>query len=109
MAEYVLLLVGRGADPDATDPQTAEFNQRWRDYMAGLGRSGHLRAGAPFERTGKVVGRDGVTDLELKELDIGGYLVVDADSIDEAAELAAGAPHIALGGTTIVRECLPVG
>jgi YCII-related domain len=109
MAQFVLLFVGRTAQPDPTDEQTADYNRQWGEYMGGLAQSGALVAGAPFEGRGKVVGRAGAEDLELKDVDIGGYLVVDVDSIDAAAEIAQGAPHIALGGTTIVRPCLPVG
>jgi hypothetical protein len=108
MATYMLLLVGRGATPDAADPQTAEYNQKWVDYMGGLAQAGQLRGGAPFEPAGKVVGRDGVSDLDLDEVDIGGYVLVEADSLEAAQEIAAGAPHIALGGTTIVRPCIAV-
>ena len=45
----------------------------------------------------------------MAEVDIGGYLIVEAETLDAAAEIARGAPHIALGGTTIVRACLPTG
>jgi hypothetical protein len=109
MATYVLLFVGRTAPADASDPVTADYFQQWSDYMGGLAQSGTLRGGAPFEGSGKTVGRDGVTDLEIKDIDFGGYMVVEADSIDAASEIAKGAPHIALGGTTIVRPCQDVG
>jgi hypothetical protein len=108
MATFMLLFVGRGADPGATDTQTAEFNQKWVEYMAGLAQSGQLRSGAPFEQSGRVVGRDDVSDLELDEVDIGGYVLLEADSLEAAEEIAGQAPHIALGGTTIVRPCIPV-
>jgi hypothetical protein len=108
MAQYILLFVGRVAAPDATDPQTVDYYQQWGEYMAGLAQSGQLRAGAPFEGNGKVVSREGVTDLELDEVDIGGYLLVEADSLEAAQEIAASAPHIALGGTTVVRPCIAV-
>jgi hypothetical protein len=109
MAQFVLLFVGRQSQPDATDPQTADYNRQWGEYMAGLAESGALVSGAPLEGTGKVVSAEGATDLALEDVDIGGYLLVDVDSLDVATEIAAGAPHIALGGTTIVRPCLPVG
>jgi hypothetical protein len=108
MAQYILLFVGRQSAPDATDPETAEYNQKWVEYMAGLAQSGQLRAGAPFEPNGRVVARNGVTDLELEELDIGGYVLVEADSLETAERIASEAPHIALGGTTVVRPCIPV-
>jgi hypothetical protein len=108
MAQYLLLFVGRQATPDATDPQTVDYNRKWVEYMAGLAQSGQRRAGAPFEPNGRVVARNGVTDLELEELDIGGYVLVEADSLETAERIAAEAPHIELGGTTVVRPCVAV-
>jgi hypothetical protein len=107
MTTYLLLFVGRPAAPDATDEQTADYNRRWGEYMAGL--SGRLHGGAPLEPSGKVVAAGGPTDLELADMDVGGYCIVEADSLDAAVKIAGDAPHIALGGTTIVRQCLPVG
>jgi hypothetical protein len=50
-----------------------------------------------------------VSELELRDVDIGGFLVIEADSSAAAEEVAAGAPHIELGGTTIVRPIAPIG
>jgi hypothetical protein len=109
MANYLLLFLGRAAQPDATDDETVDYNRQWGEYMAGLGKNGQLRGGAPLEPAGKVVARDGITDLELGDIDIGGFIVVEADSHEAAEDIAAQAPHIALGGSTIVRECRVVG
>jgi len=108
MAQFMLLLVGRAAQPQATDEQTRDYNARWMEYFGGLARSGTLRAGAPFADTGKVVQRNAVSDVQLDQVDIGGFLLIEADSVETAAEIAAGAPHIALGGSVIVRPCLSV-
>jgi hypothetical protein len=109
MATYLLLFLGRAAAPDATDEQTVDYNRQWGEYMAGLAQSGQLRGGAPLEASGKVVAKDDVADLELADVDIGGFLVVEVDSREAAEELARSAPHIALGGSTIVRRCMPTG
>jgi hypothetical protein len=52
------------------------------------------------------VDRDGVTDVELDRVDIGGYALMSADSIDSATAMAATAPHTKLGGSTLVRPVL---
>jgi hypothetical protein len=108
MGQYMLLLVGRGAQPRATDEQTRNYNARWMEYMGGLARSGVLRAGAPFAATGQVVRRGAVSDAELGEVDIGGFMLIEAESAEAAAQVAEQAPHIALGGSVIVRPCLEV-
>jgi len=108
MAQFMLLLVGRAAQPQATDDQTRNYNPRWMEYFGGLARSGNLRAGAPFADTGKIVQQDAVSDVQPDQVDIGGFLLIEADSVETAAQIAAGAPHIALGGSVIVRPCLDV-
>jgi hypothetical protein len=108
MAQFMLLLIGRAAQPQATDAETRDYNARWAEYFGGLARSGALHAGAPFNDTGKIVQRDAVSDVELDQVDIGGFLLIEADSVQAAAQIAAGAPHIALGGSVIVRPCLEV-
>ena len=108
MGQYVLLLVGRGAQPQATDAETRNYNARWMEYFGGLARSGVLRAGAPFAAEGKVVQRDTVSDAEIRDVDLGGFLLIEAESAETAAQIAGQAPHIALGGSVIVRPCLEV-
>ena len=41
-------------------------------------------------------------------IDIGGFLLIEAESAEAAVQIAEQAPHIALGGSVIVRPCLEV-
>ena len=110
MPKFMLLFQGRAAaDPGASDAQTQDYNRRWGDYMAGLARDGKLESGAPLVPSGKVLKGESVSELELAEFDIGGYMLIEADSIDEAVEIALRAPHVELGGGTIVRPCVELG
>jgi hypothetical protein len=56
---------------------------------------------------GKLVTHEGVSDgpfVEAKEL-IGGFMVVEADSLDEAIEIARGCPGLVSPGSGVwVRE-----
>lgn len=106
MPSFLFLTVGQTADLDATDAETAAYNEKWAAWINDLGSRGALEAGAPLEWSGKVVGKRGVTELTLQEPDVGGFLVVEADSLDQALTIAASAPHIPIGGTTIVRPCV---
>src|SRR5260370_33890738 len=56
-------------------------------------RSGVLRAGAPFAAAGQVVQRGTVSDVELREVDIGGFLLIEAESAEAAARIAEEAPN----------------
>jgi hypothetical protein len=109
MPQFMLLLVGRAASPQARDAETQTYNARWQEHFSELTRSGALRAGAPFAPGGKLVGEQSVSELDLGDVDIGGFLLIDTESIDTAVALARRAPHIALGGSTIVRPCEHIG
>ena len=109
METFLLLFVGRTAQPDAEDPVTQDYNPQWGAYMGGLAQQGVLKGGAPLAPAGLTVGRDGTEPFAVDDIDVGGYLIVEAESLEAAAALAQGAPHIALGGTTIVRAALPTG
>jgi len=106
---YMLLFVGLAAAPEASDEQTTDYNRRWGEWMGGLASRNALVAGAPFQANGKVVSTDSVSELELERVDIGGFALIDVGDDAEAIESARSAPHMALGGTTIVRRVIAVG
>lgn len=101
MADYLLIYEGGDhAWMDRSPEEVQAGMQAWGAWFQELERSGHLRnAGAALRPGGAVLSvRDGSiqTDSalpEVKEL-IGGFSVVAADSIEEAAELAKGAPFL---------------
>jgi len=105
---YMLLFLGLGATPEATDAQTVDYNRRWTAWMGDLAARGALIAAGPFQPTGTVVSRDGVEDLELAPMDINAFAVIEADSDAAAHEIAGSTPHIELGGKTIVRPLIPL-
>ena len=82
--------------------------QKWVDWKAGLEKNGHIVSfGERLAVTGKVVrGKSKtVTDgpfAEVKDI-IQGYLVVQAESIDQAAQLASGCPVLDFDGTVEIR------
>lgn len=99
------LFLFKGLDGSA-QPITESYGKKWVDYMAQLTQGGHLEAGSPLESAGKVVvGKDQVSDFQGDKVDIYGYMLIKASSLEEAVKLSQQAPHMALGGTTIVRTC----
>ena len=69
-------------------------------WLGGLAASGAPPAGRPLDVGGKDVRRDAITDVPAEHVGIGGYLVINAESLEEAARIAQGSPHIALRGRT---------
>ena len=76
--------------------------------MAGLTRQGILVSGLPFTESGKVVSRNGVAEFHKGADDYSGYAILDVSSEQDAAEIAATAPHIVFGGITLVRPCIGI-
>jgi hypothetical protein len=80
-------------------------NQAWFERLTAQGKA---KPGRALERTGAIVsGRNGrfVTDgpfAESKEA-IGGYLVLDVETIEEAIAIAQSSPGLAYGGSIEVR------
>jgi len=114
MSEYVFLYRStQEAHKEAMgSPERAQQSmKKWRAWMDDLTEKGHLKnLGQPLERVGKVVGgtRKTVTDgpySETKDI-IGGYSIVEAKDIDQAAKLASGCPVLEGGGSVEVRPVM---
>ncbi len=101
MAKYVLLYSG-GAAP-ATQAERDKANQAWGAWFGRLGKA-VVDAGNPFSEKVKSVAtggrvKDGTTGERAS-----GYSIVEAGSVDEAAELAKGCPVLTSGGEITVYE-----
>jgi hypothetical protein len=106
MAEFLLLFVGPGAPERFEDDVTRAYAGEWAAWMSELAGHGHLVAGGALQPSAQRVDRDGVTDVKLDRVDVGGYALISADSMELATALAATAPHTKLGGSTIVRPVM---
>ena len=114
MSEFVYLYrMADAARQEAmgTPERAQQSMQRWMIWMRDLEAKGHLKdRGQPLERVGKIVRgpEPSVTDgpfIEAKDL-VGGFSIVEAESIERATELAAGCPILAGGGTVEVRPVM---
>ena len=84
------------------------MTKKWMDWIGNIAAQNKLAdRGNRLETDGRVI-RPGsiVTDgpyCEIKE-SLGGYIVVKAESLDAAAEIAKGCPVYSIGGSVEVRE-----
>ena len=110
---YMLLIYSEEAQPDAAPGATPEIPPAWLEYTDWLLKKGYHSAGeqlAGSSAATTVRVRDGkrlVTDgpfTETKEV-LGGYYLLDCDSLDEALEAAARCPG-ALYGSIEVRPII---
>ncbi len=108
MSEFLYLY--RGGQRGRTPEQSQQIMQKWLNWMKDLTASGNLKdPGQPLEGEGKVVnGKGTVTDgpfAEAKDL-VGGFTLIEADTIARAAELARGCPILEVGGSVEVRPIM---
>jgi hypothetical protein len=81
---------------------------QWRAWFKEMTDRGQLKSiGQPLERVGAVVAgkKKTVTDgpfTEIKDV-IGGFSIVEAKNLDQAAQIASGCPILEVGGSVEVR------
>jgi hypothetical protein len=109
MSEFVYLYRG-GRRPESPAGAEKEL-QKWVAWLDDLVGKGHIKdRGQPLDPAGKVV-RDragSVTDgpyAESKDI-VGGFTIVEATDLVQAAELAKGCPTFENGGFVEVRPVM---
>jgi len=82
--------------------------EKWMAWFKELGANGHLKnPGHPLQAAGKVVNGNKklVTDgpfAETKDV-VGGFTLIEARDLEEAAEISKGCPILDVGGSVEVR------
>jgi hypothetical protein len=105
MDEYILIFRHEDGMKVASPDQIQVWMKQTMDWIGGIAAQNKFVAGngLPFD-TSRVVHHKGVVTNgpfgEIKET-IGGYIVVKADSIDEAVEFAKGSPVLQGDGNTV--------
>ena len=110
MAQF-LYLIRNGEQSPSSPEKMQQQMQRWVAWMKELGDKGHLKdPGQPIEASGKLVrgkGKKTITDGPYAEKDlVGGYMIVEAESLAHAAELSSGCPIFEAGGAVEVRPVM---
>lgn len=85
-------------------PETREAGMKeWQEWMSKHGDS-FADEGGPVGKPKKVT-KAGASDARN---DIGGYSIIEADSIDEAAEMVADSPHLKGMGESASIEVMEI-
>lgn len=105
MANYVLLYSGGGM-PE-TEAEQAAVLQAWGAWYGGLG-SALVDGGNPFTPNAKSIASDGTVSEGPVGTMASGYTIVQANSLDEAVEMAKGCPVVQSGGQITVYETFQV-
>lgn len=113
----MLMLFDNPADYAGLTPAQMEAVVReYNEWAQKMGREGRLCGGEKLmDEGGRVLvrGKSGpkVTDgpfSEAKEV-LGGYFMINAESYDEAVEIAMSCPHVKYGASTHVRQVENMG
>ena len=94
MASFIFIYRA-GSDPVPAD-RIEENRAAWRDWNVALGEDYGIRTAA-----GKLVTSAGVTDADGV---VRGASMVEFASMEDAVDVAKGAPNLAFGGTVEVLE-----
>jgi hypothetical protein len=107
-SEYLLLFRGSGWDRSLSPAELQKTMAAFVGWSERLSANGTMKAGQPLLEDARIVsGRNGriVADgpfAESKEA-IGGYFIVNADSFEDALEIAQGCPTLEYGTVVEVR------
>jgi len=109
-SDYLLLFRGPDWDKNLSQGEAEQVLERMMSWFEGLQQQGVVKGGQPLGREGKLVSgkRRVVADgpfAESKEA-IGGYLVVQVKSMDEAVMMARACPTLDYGIDIEVRPVL---
>lgn len=82
-----------------------ESSAAWSAWMGRLVKAKRLDTGYPLDAHGKRVNPEGTHDHHFADDTEGGFVVIKAKSLDEAAAIAGSSPIIKNGGYVLVRPC----
>ena len=112
MNEFLLIFRSPAMTDFQPSPEQIQASiKKWQDWIGGIAAQGKFVSTQRLGSSGKVLKPgDVVTDgpyAELKEM-VGGFLILKADALDEAVELAKGCPVLEYGGHVEVRDLMAV-
>jgi hypothetical protein len=108
MAKFLFVYRSAGDNMAKMSPEEMQQqNQKWFNWIGeGMKKGWMLDPGDGLTAEGRVVTAKAITDgpfVESKEV-VGGFSIVQADTIDAAAQLAKGCPGLLVGGRVEVRR-----
>jgi hypothetical protein len=110
MKEFMMIFrMSPMGDFQPTPEQMQEGIKQWQDWIGGIAAQGKFVSTNQLGFEGKtLLPNKTVTNgpyAEVKEI-VGGYIIVKANSIDEAIQLAGGCPILFIGGNVEVRDIM---
>jgi len=111
MKEFMLIFRQPNYDYSNVSPTEMQaLAKKWQDWAGNIAAQGKLASnGNRLSTEGKVLNAGGIiTDgpfVEIRER-LGGFIVIRADSLEEATTLAHGCPVLDTDGSVEIRELI---
>jgi len=111
LKEFMLLFRYEPGNEEPTQEQLQEMHTQWGEFIGGIAMQGKLVSTHQLGFEGKKIfanqnTEDGFYIAEGQA--IGGNMVLKAESIESATELAKKCPVLFMGGTVEVRDIIPM-
>lgn len=108
MKDFLLLFRQPNIDPRSTSPKDMQaLDKKWQAWVSHI--APHVSNGQRLSTEGKVLKAGGViTDgpfVEIRER-LGGFMVVKAESLEDATTMAHGCPALEVGGSVEIRQVM---
>jgi hypothetical protein len=113
MAQYLCILRG-GDDKIASMTQAGRDShmQDWFTWVTKLVEQGAYKDGNPLDANHKMMKKKGSEIIfdgpytESKEI-VGGFMIIEAENLEEACELSKGCPIFDVDGTLEIAQVIP--
>ena len=111
---FAILVYGSGAGvASLPEAEQQAHLKKWDDWVSQLNADGTFAGGNPLQPVAKTISGKAakVSDgffVPKDEYVVGGYILVEAASLDAAVEIAKGCPTFELDGNVEVREVMPL-
>jgi hypothetical protein len=108
MKEFVFIFRQSSYDSSQISPNEMQaLTKKWQDWINDIETQGKfVSPGNRLSTEGKVLKAGGIiTDgpfVEIREI-LGGFIIIKADNLDDAATLAHGCPALDVGGSVEIR------
>ena len=103
MAQYIITYLG-GDQPSSPDEGKRHFAM-YKQWLSSLGDAA-ISPANPFRNTSTVHPDGTVTGGST--ISMSGYTIIEADSMEQALEIARACPFLEIGGTLEVSELMPM-
>jgi hypothetical protein len=110
-SQFMLLFRFEPGNEQPTPEQMQEMHKQWGEFIGSIAMQGKLVSTYQLGFEGMQIAADGTIDEAINIAEgktLGGNMVLMADTMEVATELAKNCPILLMGGTVEVRNILPM-